>query len=296
MAGRESWSEWDVARVYRKHPGCSSLQVLFAQKNGRFSGPAISYWTPPQRASAFTHNHPPTPMKTTLLIAILALSPGFALSTSAQDKKPDAPREEQKDHAEREHHQAAEAQAREAIEKKVKAALEEAAKLDEAGKKDAADNLRRAARQMAQAVKAHDRAAGEGRREGEGRKTDGAPHADVANKLKHLEQAIAHLREAGLPEPAEHLSQLANRFRAALHGPDQPRREDAKREEPRREESRREEAKREEPRREEGRREETKREEGRREERRPDNDVEALRREIQELRQAVRQLNEQPKR
>jgi len=236
-------------------------------------------------------------MKSTLLTAVLALSPGFAFPAFAQEKKPDGPREEQKEHAEREHHRAAEAQARENVERKVKAMLEEAAKLDEAGKKDAAENLRREARQMAQAVKAHDRDAGEGRREGDAKKPDGPPHAEVADKLKHVEQAIAHLREAGLPEPADHLNQIANRFRAALHGPDQPRPGEARREEPRREDAKREEGRREEPRREEGRREEPKRDEPRREERReerrPDNDVEALRREIQELRHAVRQLSEQ---
>ena len=234
---------------------------------------------------------PNTPMKTTLLTVVLGLSPGFAFPAFAQEKKPDAPREEQKEPSERERHQAAEAKAREEIERKVKAAMEEAAKLDEAGKKDAADILRREARQMAQAGKGHDRGAGEGRREGDAKKPDGPPRAEIENKLKHVEQAIAHLREAGLPEPAEHLNQLANRFRAALHGEDQPRRE-----EPRREEGRREESKRDEPRREEGRREEPKREEPKREERRedrrPDNDLEALRREIQELRQAVRQLSE----
>ena len=253
---------------------------------------------------------PTPPMKSTLLTAILALTPGFSLSTFAQEKKPDVPREEHKEHAAREHHQS-EAQARETVERKVKAMLEEAAKLDEAGKKDAAENLRREAHQMAHAVKAHDRAAGEGRREGDAKKADGPPRAEIEDKLKHVEQAIAHLREAGLPEPAEHLNQTANRLRAVQRSPDQPRpgearrekprreegrREEPKREEPRREEARREEGRREEPRREEDRREEAKREEPRREERRPDNDVEALRREIQELRQAVRQLHEHPKR
>ena len=232
-----------------------------------------------------------TPMKTTLLSILLALSPGIIFSGFAQENKPDAPREEKKEPAERERHQP-EAQAREEIEKKVKAAMEEAAKLDEAGKKDAAENLRREARQMAQAAKAHERAAGERRHEGEDRKLDGPPRAEIENKLKHVEQAIAHLREAGLPEPAEHLNQLANRFRAALHGPDQPRPEEARREEPKREEGRREEPRREEGRRDEPRREDVERDKPRREDRRPDNDVEALRREIQELRQAVRQLNE----
>ena len=63
---------------------------------------------------------PNTPMKTTLLTAIFALSPGFAFPAFAQEKKPDGPREEHKEHADRERHEAAEVQARENVERKVK--------------------------------------------------------------------------------------------------------------------------------------------------------------------------------
>ena len=248
---------------------------------------AIRDWTPSTLPLSVYRQPHITLMKTTLLTAVLALSPGLAFFTLAQDNKPDGPREEQKEHPDRERHRAAEAQAREEIEKKVKAALEEASKLEEAGKKDAAENLRREARQMAQAVRAQARAASEGRREGEAKtceESKEAAHrerieaskekgraeiqnvhakAEIENKLKHLDQAIAHLREAGLPEPAEHLNQMANRFREALHCEDQPHPEQARREEARREEPRREEARRDEP---------------KREDRRPDNDIEALRR------------------
>ena len=215
-------------------------------------------------------------MKTTLLTTVLALSQGFALSAFAQDKKPDAPREEQKESPRRERPHA-EAPARENIERKLQALMQEAAKLDEAGKKDAAENLRREAHELAEAAKTHGRGAREGHREGDAGKPEGPQRAEIENKLKHVEQAIGHLKEAGLPEPAGQLNQLANRLRGALRGEGEPRREETKRDEPRREEARRGEPKREEPKREEGR---------------PDNDIEALRREIQELRQAVRQLHE----
>ena len=70
-----------------------------------------------------------------------------------------------------------------------------------------------------------------------------------------------------MPDAAAQINQMADRLRNALRAEDQPRRE-------------------------EGRREDAKRDETRREERRPDGDIEALRREVQELRQAVRQMNQ----
>ncbi len=206
-------------------------------------------------------------MKTTLFTILLALPASLSIAQDRkpdaprEERKPDAPREEKKEPNERERAQAANAKMRAEIEQHLKAAMEEAAKLDEAGKKDAAENLRREAKERARAAMAeHDRGPQEHRREGPAR-------AEIEGKLKHVEQAVAHLREAGMAEPAEQINQIANRLRAAMRGEGEPRRE----------EPRREEAKRDEPRREGAR---------------PDNDVEALRREIQELRQAVRQLSE----
>ena len=206
-------------------------------------------------------------MKTTLLTILLAMPAGLSL---AQDRKPDAPREERKEPNERERAQEAKSKARAEIEQHLKAGMEEAAKLDEAGKKDAAENMRREAKERAHAAMAeHQRDMQDKRREGaergKDRPVDGPPRAEIEGKLKHVEQAVAHLRESGMAEPAEQINQIANRLRAALRGEgdrEEPRREEAKRDEPRREGAR------------------------------PDNDIEALRREIHELRQAVRQLSE----
>jgi uncharacterized protein (DUF305 family) len=49
---------------------------------------------------------------------------------------------------------------------------------------------------------------------------DGPPRPELERKLHHVEQAIGHLREAGLPDPAENLERVAQRLRNAMH--DQP--------------------------------------------------------------------------
>ena len=212
-------------------------------------------------------------MKTTLLTILLAMPAGLSLAQDRkpdaprEDRKPDAPREEKKEPNERERAQEAKTKVRGEIEQHLKAAMEEAAKLDEAGKKDSAENLRREAKERAHAAMAElERGMQDKRREGaergKDRPADSPARAEIEGKLKHVEQAVAHLREAGMAEPAEQINQIANRLRAAMRGEGEPRREEAKRDEPRREGAR------------------------------PDNDVEALRREIQELRQAVRQLSE----
>jgi len=71
----------------------------------------------------------------------------------------------------------------------------------------------------------------EGERAGDDRRPDGPPRSELERKLHHVEQAIGHLREAGLPDPAENLGRLADRLRHALHDqegprPDGPRRDD----------------------------------------------------------------------
>jgi hypothetical protein len=52
---------------------------------------------------------------------------------------------------------------------------------------------------------------------------EGPPPREIQNKLHHVEQAIGHLREAGLPEPAADLERMANRLRQALRPADGPR-------------------------------------------------------------------------
>lgn len=220
-------------------------------------------------------------MKHTLITLITGIA--CALPVTAQDK-PDAPREGErreaaaKDAAAREGADRELAAAKEKIAGRMKAAMEEAAELEKAGKHDAAEAKRKEAEQQRDAAihelqqhmrerrqaevrrEGEPKREGEARRESEGRRPDGPPRQELENKLRHVEQAIGHLREAGMPEPAEQLNQIANRLRGALRGEGDG---------PRREEGRREEGPRDQPR----------------------GDIEALRREIQELRQAVQELS-----
>jgi hypothetical protein len=234
-------------------------------------------------------------MKTTLLSLLLALSPGLALELTAQERPADAPRGEKKEPTERERSRAMEEGARQKIEMMMRTSMEEAAKLEAAGKKDEAENLRREAKQRAQAAMSGREGAAR-MREGGGPRPDARPEGEgqgpppramLENKLRHVEQAIGHLREAGLPDAAAQLSQIAERLRNSLRETEGLRRDDAKREEPKRDAARREEAKHDEPRHDEPRHDEP-----RHDDPRPDNDLEALRREVQELRQAVRQMNQ----
>ncbi len=236
-------------------------------------------------AEPFRHHQTHT-MKSTLP---LLLSAALLLPLSAADEKPDAPRNADKPDAPREADKPAPparerlAEAKENIGRQFQAAMAEAAELEKAGKKDEADARREKARAQAEAAKAdleravkeqgdRPRREGEPKRESGDRRPDGAQPQELENKLRHVEQAIAHLREAGMPEPAEQLNQIANRLRAALRGEgDAPRDGAPRRGDP------------EAPRREEGRREEP---------RRPQSDIETLRREIQELREVVKQLAE----
>lgn len=232
-------------------------------------------------------------MKTTFLSILLSAVPVSTSLVRAQDEKHESPREEKKEGAEiRERIQAEKARFHEEMEKHMKAAMEEAAKLEAEGKKDEAEARRREAKEkMEGAIKEHqratqariqaemreragadrgrdgaerDRPAPERGREGADRLPDGPPppRAEIENKLRHVEQAIGHLREAGMPEPAENLERIAERLRGALRGEGGPPREDGRRGQPRREPDR------------------------------PGGDIDALRRDIQELRQAVRELYE----
>ena len=200
-------------------------------------------------------------MKTTLLSLLLLIAPGTAGFVRAQEEKsPGAPREERKPEPGPDRAGAEMREFHQKMEQKMKAVMEEAGKLEAEGKKDEAEARRREAKErMKHEIEAHRREM-QARREKDGpprdgdRRPDGPPRGDMEAKLKHVEQAIAHLREAGMMDQAENLARMAERMRNAGRGPagDQPRRDD----------------------------------------RRPDGDIEALRRDIQELREAVRQLNE----
>lgn len=219
-------------------------------------------------------------MKTTLLSILLALSPGFALQIMAEEGPPDAPREAKKEPTEDERHRAMEAGARQKMEQQMKATMEEAAKLEQSGKKEEAQQLRRGAKErMHAAMMEREKAARMRGPDAPGPRppADGPPRAEIENKLKHLEQAIGHLREAGMEDAAAQMNKMADRMRHALRGEDQPRpesdrREDGKRDEAKHDKAKHDKAQRDEP-------------------RRPDGDLEALRREVQELRQAIRRMN-----
>ena len=177
----------------------------------------LTLWSGKLSVSAATFY---TLMKTHLLTFILSVSPAMITVGSAEEKKPDAPREERREAAERERRQVedAAAAAREEIEGRLNAVMHEAAKLEVEGKKDEAEALRREAKEKAHAaMQEHERAiyarneVGERGREGPDRRPDARPHAELEDKRKHVEQAIAHLREAGMMDAAENIAGLAER-------------------------------------------------------------------------------------
>jgi hypothetical protein len=232
-------------------------------------------------------------MKTTLLSILLAMSPGFALQIMAQEGRPEGPREEMKEKkepTEHERHRAMEAGARQKMEQQMKAVMEEAAKLEQAGKKEEAQQLRREAKErMHAAMMEREKAARMHGGDGEGPRppAGGPPRAELENKLKHVEQAIDHLRAAGMEDAAAQINRMADRLRNALRGEDQPRPESDHRED-----GKRDDGKRDEPKHDEGNHDEPKHDKAKHDEpRRPDNDLEALRREVQELRQAIRKMH-----
>ena len=165
-------------------------------------------------------------MKTTLLS--LLLFSAISLPVCAQEEKKDAPRGDgdKREAAQRELVQAKESIQRsmkvaveevaalEKAERSMKAALEEAAALEKAGKLADAEARRRQADEQFQAARSeleqrtrearrNFEAHREGRDRSEAPRPEGAPpRAELENKLRHVEQAINHLKEAGLAEPA----------------------------------------------------------------------------------------------
>lgn len=226
-------------------------------------------------------------MKTTLLSILLCLTPVLATTSRAEEEKSDAPREEEKEEAKpRERMREERARFQEETKKHMQEAMKKAAQLAAEGKPDEAEDVRRQAKEKRQAAieerrramqsKMRDRhpQAGPGhqgdrmererghplKREQRGAgpegpvrprpHPDGPPRGEMVGKLHHVQQAIRHLREAGLPDPAENLERLAQRLCNALHDHDGPRPEGPRR----------------------------------------DADLDALRREVQELKQAVREM------
>lgn len=202
-------------------------------------------------------------MKNAFFSVVLGASPLMVPATRGQDAPP-PPSEEHQGH---EAHEEAEAREPEAemqeetvrftreMEERMKGAMEKAAALEAEGKHDAADEMRKEANkklesaiqehrramqakmrehQQRQRVERQERAARERAERRERRQADrpdderrpdgprperpdGPPAPELKRKLHHVEQAIGHLREAGLPDPAQNLERVADRLRQALH-------------------------------------------------------------------------------
>lgn len=132
----------------------------------------------------------------------------------------------------------------EKMQQKTEAAMKEAAALEAAGKPDEANALRTKAQQNLEAAIKEHHAATQKKMQALARGDGLNPH-DPKNRLHHAEQAINHLREAGLPDLAEQVTRAAERLRQPAPEP-----------------------------------------------RRWDGDINALRRELNELRETVRALKE----
>lgn len=224
-------------------------------------------------ADTFPCNQPQhlSTMKTTLLSLIIALTSTCSLTVRAEEEKKDGEKKDRERAEKRETEakekkmrmEAGQREFRERMQKQMQEAMQEAARLEGEGKKGEAEARRRQAQERLQeSIRNHEREMQE-QMQKEMKKPDGghAPqHQELHAKLKHVEQAMAHLSEAGLPEQAEQLARTAERMRNAIHDG--------------------------------GERPEARRGDAPRGERRPDGETEALRREIQELREAVRQLKE----
>jgi hypothetical protein len=201
---------------------------------------------------------------------LLALAAGLAI-TNAQDR-PDGPPPERRDappekrdgpgpEAMRERMEQEQRAFRTKMQQKMEQAMKEAAELEAAGKKDEAEAARRAARERADnAVREFQAAMQKKNQEamrGRGDRRPEGPPPDMEGRLKHIREAVAHLHEAGLHDIAENVARMAERMRQGDRpdGPP-PERGDA---------------------------------------RRPGPELEGLRREIQELREAVRGLKAEKK-
>jgi hypothetical protein len=225
-------------------------------------------------------------MKPQLLSLIVITAAAWTGQVTAQEPPRDHPREEKKEDGRkdaelRERMQNEQRAFREKMEARMKEAMQEAAKLEADGHKEEAEALRAKAKERLEAaVKEHQammqrktQAAMRERASGE-RRPDGPPPAELENKLKHVEQAVAHLREAGMPDAAESIARIAERLRQEMRTPVRPRPDEARRTEPL-------------PRPDENRRPD----EALRPVQQLEAELDALRREVRELHEAVRRMN-----
>ncbi len=191
-----------------------------------------------------------------LLLSLLCAA-ASCVSTSAQDPKPPAPPSPDRpapgppDAALRERFEREQQAFREKMQQKTEAVMKEAAALEADGKLDKANDLRAQAKQNLEAAIKEHQAATQKKMQGLARGDAPIPRGDAPkpqdpkNRLHHAEQAINHLREAGLPDLAEQVARAAERLRQPQPEP-----------------------------------------------RRWDGDIDALRRELNELRETVRALKE----
>ena len=184
-----------------------------------------------------------------LLLSLLCAA-ASCVSAHAQAPKPPAPPSPDRpapgppDAALRERFEREQQAFREKMQQKTEAAMKEAAALEADGKLDKANDLRAQAKQNLEAAIKEHQAATQKKMQGLAR-GDAPKPQDPKNRLHHAEQAINHLREAGLPDLAEQVTRAAERLRQPAPEP-----------------------------------------------RRWDGDINALRRELNELRETVRALKE----
>ena len=188
-----------------------------------------------------------------LLLSLLCAA-ASCVSTNAQDPKPpvalppapspDRPVPSPPDAALRERFEREQQAFVEKMQQKTEAVMKEAAALEADGKLDKANDLRAQAKQNLEAAIKEHQAATQKKMQALAR-GDGLNPQDPKNQRHHAEQAINHLREAGLPDLAEQVARAAERLRQPAPEP-----------------------------------------------RRWDGDINALRRELNELRETVRALKE----
>lgn len=187
-----------------------------------------------------------------LLLSLLCAA-ASCVSAHAQDPKPPAPPSPDRpapgppDAALRERFEREQQAFREKLQQNTEAAMKEAAALEAAGKPDEASALRTKAKQNLEAAIKEHQAATQKKMQALAR-GDSPQDPTSKNRLHHAEQAINHLREAGLPDLAEQVARAAERLRQPLPEPREPRRWDG--------------------------------------------DINALRRELNELRETVRELKQ----
>ena len=152
-----------------------------------------------------------------LLLSLLCAA-ASCVSAHAQDPKPPAPPSPDRpapgppDAALRERFEREQQAFREKMQQKTEAVMKEAAALEADGKLDKANDLRAQAKQNLEAAIKEHQAATQKKMQGLAR-GDAPNPQHPKNRLHHAEQAINHLREAGLPDLAEQVARAAERLR-----------------------------------------------------------------------------------